>query len=111
MTRTEVEAMLAATIDAESLVGIHWRHGTELAQIAFRRWNSFERRNKVKRPTMDNQILDLAKGLQSHIDPTRHDPFDEYVHLAKLLAAVLGTLNFETGRDAEPEVPTDDEVK
>jgi hypothetical protein len=71
MTRSEVEDALAAAIDAESATGIPWGWpSSEMASIAFRRWSSFARRHKTaKRPTLEDRVIDLEKGLQSHYEP------------------------------------------
>ena len=69
MTRAEIETALAVAIDAESAVGLVWWPGHEMAPIAFRRWSSFVRRHKGKRPTAEDRTLDLAKGLQAHFEP------------------------------------------
>ena len=92
MTRDEIERVVAAAIDTESKIGIPWGPGSELAPIIVRRWNSFSRRHKTKRPTNDNRILDLAKGLQSHFEPdVPYTHFNEWMHLATVVAAVLPT--------------------
>jgi hypothetical protein len=88
--RTEIEAALAVAVDAESLVGIRWWPGHEMAPIAYRRWFSFARRHDVRRATDDRRIEDLAKGLQARFEPgTLHTPFSEFVHLAEILARVF----------------------
>jgi hypothetical protein len=67
MARDDVECALATAIDAESRVGLRWWPGAVMAPVAFRRWSSFARRHpKAKRPTTDERVLDLAKGLQAH---------------------------------------------
>jgi hypothetical protein len=63
-----------------------------MAPIAFRRWSSFSRRNKSKHPTADDRVLDLAKGLQAHFEPTQqYTPLSEWLHLAKILAELLAS--------------------
>lgn len=90
MTRPEVEAALAAAIDAESAVGARWWPGREMAPIAFRRWSSFARRNRAKHPTLEDRILDLAKGLQAHYEPdVPYTHPDEWLYLARILAAIF----------------------
>jgi len=91
MARSDVERALAAAIDAESQVGIRWWPGAEMAPVAFRRWSSFARRHpKAKRPTAEDRVLDLAKGLQAHFEPdTPYTPLSEWLHLAGILARVL----------------------
>jgi hypothetical protein len=91
MTRSEVESALAAAIEAESKVGLQWSWPrTEMASIAFRRWSSFARRHNTKEPTVDDRVLDLAKGLQAHYEPERlYTPFTEWLHLARILGRVF----------------------
>jgi hypothetical protein len=61
-----------------------------MAPIAFRRWSSFARRHKTKRPTLEDRVLDLAKGLQAHFEPdTPYTPLSEWQHLARILADVF----------------------
>jgi hypothetical protein len=93
MARSDVENALAAAIDAESQVGIRWWPGSDIAPIAVRRWSSFARRHpKVKRPTVEDQVLDLAKGLQAHFEPaTPYTPLSEWLHLAGVLARVFAS--------------------
>jgi hypothetical protein len=60
-----------------------------MAPIALRPWSSFARRHKTKRPTVDDRVLDLAKGLQAHFEPgIPYTPLSEWLHLAKILAQV-----------------------
>ena len=90
MTRSELEQALAAAIDGESAVGLPWWPGAEMAPIAFRRWSSFARRNKIRQPTAEDRVRDLAKGLQAHFDPENLDcPPGEWLHLARILAREL----------------------
>jgi hypothetical protein len=90
MTRSEVESLVAAAIDAESKRGLRWWPGVSMAPIAYRRWVSFARRNKSKRPKLADRILDLAKGMQAHFEPDiKYNPLSEWVCLAKILADVL----------------------
>lgn len=100
MARVDVERELAAVIDAESQAGIRWWSGAEMAPVAFRRWTSFARRHpKAKRPTLDDRVLDLAKGLQTHFEPdTPYTPLNEWLHLAGILARVLTSV----AQEAEP---------
>lgn len=90
MTRDEVEIAVAAAIDAESKTGASWWPGSEMAPIAVRRWFSFSRRRKTKRPTNDDRVLDLAKGLQARFEPDAlYTHFGEWMHLATVVAAIL----------------------
>src|SRR5262245_55441974 len=86
MTRSEVKRALAAAIQAQSRVGIQWWPGTKMAPIAFRRWSSFSRRHRIKCPTIEDRVLDLAKGLQAHFEPdVPYTPLSEWLHLARIL--------------------------
>ena len=91
MSREELERALAAAIDAESRRGIRWWSGEDMAPIAVRRWSSYFRRHpKVKHPTEEDRALDLAKGLQAHFEPDiPYTPKSEWLHLAKILQAIL----------------------
>jgi hypothetical protein len=90
MTRVDLEAALAAVIDAESTTGLCWWPGSEMAPIVYRRWSSFSRRHKTKRATAEQRIDDLAKGLQAHFEPgIAYTPHSEWLYLAQLLAAVF----------------------
>jgi hypothetical protein len=90
MTRSEVETVLAAAIDAESSVGFSWWPGKEMAPIAFRRWSSFKRRHKSKRTTAEDRAVDLAKGLRAHFEPTvLYTPMSDWLSLARKLAGVF----------------------
>ena len=95
MARDDVERVLAAAIDAESQVGIRWWPGAVMAPVAFRRWSSFAHRHpKVKRPTAEDRVLDLAKGLQAHFESnTPYTPLSEWLHLAGILKRVLGSVS------------------
>ncbi len=55
---------------------------------ALRRWRSFDRRNKVKHPTLEHRIEDLAKGLYGPDDPL-NAPMYRYRDLARAMAEVL----------------------
>jgi len=91
MVRPEIEAALAAAIEAESNVGIPWGWPkSEMASIAYRRWFSFARRHRQKHPTTEDRVLDLAKGLQSHFEPDiLYTPLSEFLHLGRILAAIF----------------------
>ena len=106
MTRAEVEKALAAAVDAESAVGMRWGWPvSQMAQIAFRRWSSFERRHRTRKPTDEQRIKDLAKGLQAHFEPdVPYTPMSEWLHLARLLAGVLRSVDTEKGTGPAGEV-------
>ncbi len=64
----------------------------KLARAALRRWQSFDRRNKIRRPTLEHRIEDLAKGLRDIHYSDRHmvgQLMGEYRDVAERLADVL----------------------
>jgi hypothetical protein len=70
MARADVVRALAAAVDAESQAGNRWWPGADIAPVAARRWSTFARRHpKAKRPTTEDRVQDLAKGLQAHFEP------------------------------------------
>jgi hypothetical protein len=92
MNRAEVEAALAAAVEAESEVGIRWWPGVQMAPVAYRRWRSYPRRCQSRRPTPEHRIADLAKGLQAHFEPdVPYTAQAEWLHLARRLAEVFAT--------------------
>lgn len=65
---------------------------SRMIDIGLRRWQSFERRNKRKCPTLDDRIDDLAKGLRDAFEPDRKmvGPMMKHYHcVATALATVL----------------------
>jgi hypothetical protein len=63
-----------------------------LATTALRRWRSFDRRTRIKRPTLDDRVEDLAKGLRDACEPDPHltgPLMEDYRHLARAIAAAL----------------------
>ena len=91
MNRSEIESTMANVIDKESVVGLRWWPGKEMASIAYRRWSTFTRRHKKARcMTNEDRILDLAKGMQAHFEPDfAYTPLNEWLHLAHKLADVI----------------------
>jgi hypothetical protein len=89
MTRSDVEKVVAAAIDTTDWE-FRWWPGVEMAPIACRRWITFGRRNKSKRPTMEERVLDLSKGMQSHFEPDiPYSSESAWLHLAGVLAQIL----------------------
>jgi hypothetical protein len=87
-TRSNAESAVAAAIDADVAAGNHWWPSEEMASIAFRRWSSFARRHK-KKPTFEDRLQDLEKGL-SHYDPGGlHAEPGDWPRLTRLLASIL----------------------
>lgn len=72
--------------------GVKW---TEMADLALRRWESFERRSKKKRPNLGDRIEDLAKGLRDAYERERQlagPLIEDYRYIAGELATVLERL-------------------
>jgi hypothetical protein len=89
MTRSDVEKALAAAIDTTDWE-FRWWPGLEMAPIAYRRWTTFSRRNKSKRPTMEERVLDLSKGMQAHFEPDiPYTSVSAWLNLASVLAEIL----------------------
>ncbi|MCW3820842.1 hypothetical protein ONA91_41120 [Micromonospora sp. DR5-3] len=66
--------------------------GERIAKVAFRRWRSFDRRSRVRRPSRADRIRDLAHGLADALeaDPRLVGPLmRDYECLAKAFAAVI----------------------
>jgi hypothetical protein len=67
----------------------------ELAQVARRRWHSFDRRNKRKHPRFEDRVEDLAKGLGNTFGGFHPNPalvgslIEDYRYLARRLGEVL----------------------
>jgi hypothetical protein len=69
-----------------------------MIKIGLRRWQSFERRNKRKHPTLDARIEDLAVGLRDAFEPDRRMAgamMTDYRYVAKAMAAVLASPHTE----------------
>ena len=65
---------------------------SRMIAIGLRRWRSFERRNKRKRPTLDDRVEDLAEGLRDAFEPDRKmvgPMMQHYRCVAKAMATVL----------------------
>jgi hypothetical protein len=70
----------------------------QLAKTALRRWRSFRRRARERRPSDDARIEDLAKGLRDAIEADRRlvgALMEDYRYLARVLASVLRTVTHE----------------
>jgi len=61
-----------------------------MAETAVRRWHSFDRRNKVKRPTNDHRVEDLAKRLRDAFEPDR-ELVGELMEVYRYAPGVLAT--------------------
>jgi hypothetical protein len=65
----------------------------EMAAIARRRWNSWERRNANKADTLENRITDLARGLAEKFERgglrMAGDLILDYTWLAEQIAPIL----------------------
>jgi hypothetical protein len=92
MSREALLSSLAAVVERVAAQGIPWGWpAKEIANIALRRWDSYERRHpKAKRKSENDRVLDLAKGLQSHFEPdVPYTPFSDWRCLAEALAQAL----------------------
>jgi len=87
VSRGQLEKALAAALDAE-FAGYGYSR-TEMVSVAFRRWNSFARRNHSKYPTRDQRVADLAKGLREHFDPSGYDSELDFVRYAETMTPIL----------------------
>ncbi|MFI4859540.1 MAG: hypothetical protein ACIAXF_02540 [Phycisphaerales bacterium JB063] len=63
----------------------------EIASVAYRRWQTFERRHKKhKNLRLEERQRDLIKGLQSHFEPTgMYARSEEWAGLVGALVPVL----------------------
>jgi len=87
MTNESLIYSLAAVVDRLSATGNRWWPGTEMAPVTVRRWDTYSRRHpKAKRVTIDERVLDLAKGLQTHFELGFGTPLSEWRDLAEALA-------------------------
>jgi len=82
----DVRRALAAALTADEWAA---NVAAELADVAYRRWNSFERRHP-KRESFEDRVLDLTRGLRerSPVDPIYVAP-GEFERIARRLAEVL----------------------
>ena len=97
MDRAAVELELAAVVERLREAGASWWPGVEIAPVAYRRWQSFARRSKMKQPSHQQRVLDLAKGLQSTFEPEAlctHP--NDWQALAECLADVLQKVSDQT---------------
>ena len=88
-----VTEAIAAAREAGSPVAARDEEGRhDMAAVAMRRWNSFERRARSKRAGTDERIEDLAKGVCDayESDPALVGPLmEDYRWLAGRIAAAL----------------------
>lgn len=100
MSRESIESALAAEVE-RLRAEFPWWPGFEIAPVAYRRWGTFARRNKAKRPTRDDRIHDLVKGLQAAFEPDiPYTHYNDWRALAERLATVL-----ETAADHSRDAP------
>jgi hypothetical protein len=65
-----------------------WR----VAEIALRRWRSYDRRARPRHPTLEHRIEDLAKGIRDVIESDRRlvgPVMEDYRYTARVLAEAL----------------------
>lgn len=63
--------------------------GQAMAEVAVRRWRSFDSRTKVKRPSFEDRVDDLARGLLKRFEdqPELAGPLiEDYRYVASLIA-------------------------
>src|SRR5205823_6586233 len=92
MSHERLISGLVSAIEHLNAVGDSWGWPPgDIARIAIRRWDSYLRRHsKAKRFTDNERILDLAKGLQAHFEPSiPYTPLSDWRTLAEALAQVL----------------------
>ncbi|MFI5729986.1 hypothetical protein ACIA49_07715 [Kribbella sp. NPDC051587] len=87
-TRTTAMAALAKLWSEGCPLADPGSHATVL-DVAWRRWRSFDRRNKRKHPDRDDRIEDTAKGLCSAMepDPTLTGPLMQHYHCLSVALA------------------------
>jgi hypothetical protein len=69
---------------------LRWWAGVEIAPVAYRRFTTFSRRNKSKRPTMEERVLDMSKGMQAHFEADiPYASVSSWLNLASVLAEIL----------------------
>lgn len=88
----EALALALARLWEEGCPLAHPAGRSQMIDIGLRRWRSFERRNKRKRPTLDDRVEDLAEGLRDAFEPDRRlvgPLMHHYRCVAKAMASVL----------------------
>ena len=64
----------------------------QVAELALRRWRSFDRRARTRHPTLEHKVEDLAKGIRDAIEPDRRlvgPVMEDYRYTARVLAEAL----------------------
>lgn len=67
-------------------------HRRKEAEVVLRRWRSFNRRTRIKRPTFEHRVEDIAKGIRDAIEPDRHlvgPLMEDYRYTAQVLAEAI----------------------
>jgi hypothetical protein len=82
-----IEAVAAAVAAARAHEPTDWDR--EVASVAIRRWNSYERRKGAGKGDHDARVADLARGLLERFDPERMDERDWHRWTAEAVAEVL----------------------
>jgi hypothetical protein len=92
MSNEALLADLVTAIERLNTAGDSWTW-PGIAQVAIRRWESFDRRHpKAKVVTDNDRIRDLVKGLQAHFEPdVPYTHPTDWRALAEELARVLRT--------------------
>jgi hypothetical protein len=71
MEHEDLIEKLVAVVERLNAAGDSWEWPcVEIARVSVRRWSSYGRRHKkANHVTIDEYVLDLAKGLQAHFEP------------------------------------------
>jgi hypothetical protein len=68
MPKSDDDAIVAELMTVPTYWG---RVKEDLARVALRRWQTYRRRHpKARQITHEDRVIDLAKAVQRHIDPT-----------------------------------------
>lgn len=93
--------MDATRVAIEAALDRLWREGCPCAgpgsrdgmiDVGVRRWRSFDRRNKRRRPTREDRVEDLAVGLHARFEPAglgRGPEMQDYRCVAQAIADVM----------------------
>jgi hypothetical protein len=85
--RELIEAVAAAVAKARAHDLSEWDR--QVAVVAIRRWDSFERRRRARTSDDDARVADLARGLLERFDPERMDEPGWHRWSAEAAAVVL----------------------
>jgi hypothetical protein len=88
-----IDLLIEVILRVRNEGGLFGGSESDIASLAYRRWQSFNRRyKKLKNPSFDDRVRDLFEGLSPKDDPDwLHQHPAEIQHLAEKLADVLKT--------------------